>query len=516
MATFDAPDYIIGNSASITASLSSVLTQLDQALQALEPAPNATTVQFNNAVFIQDPTVLTQSATLEKNRLDINDGTYTSTYQPSILQMTDNGGTYLDHSITFQMASNPQGNLHSAGSGNGDNREVYFKTDDTGHPLLQATLYETSTIIRDDYIKIGNKSYNPSINSGDLYCNNVSLNTINGLTPTTIGLTWADFTGLQASANLPQNSGYSLDSGTGTSSYLNAGYCHLNDSNNNREVYLGANGLQTTNTSSGEQSSITPTSISFSATANPTVISNSGGFDLTVQSSNQLLLVSSDIASITAGSSFNVIAGDAVNITANNDYVSIQADDNITLYSAGLGDINLNAPNINSYGYAMPICFTRERNDSFTYNLGGQQMEFVYQTQIAIPYQFFTEQPQGNYTSTKWKIDFALNCYSNTNTGDKGLALYFDFQDITSTFTFTPNTYNGNYPYAVYQQTASYGGGSGAPYQNFNWTDWCDFGALQGQTSSVLPLTMRLYFAGDSGFSCNFYMAITLTRTNMI
>jgi len=50
MTTFEAPDYIIGNSASITASLSSVLTTLDQALQALQPAPNSSTVNFNDTV----------------------------------------------------------------------------------------------------------------------------------------------------------------------------------------------------------------------------------------------------------------------------------------------------------------------------------------------------------------------------------------------------------------------------------------------------------------------------------
>jgi len=48
--TFEAPNYEIGNSGSITASLSSVLTTLDQALQALQVAPSATIVKFNNTV----------------------------------------------------------------------------------------------------------------------------------------------------------------------------------------------------------------------------------------------------------------------------------------------------------------------------------------------------------------------------------------------------------------------------------------------------------------------------------
>ena len=50
MATFDTPDYVIGNSSVVQGQMITVLTQLDQALQALEPAPNATTVQFNDKI----------------------------------------------------------------------------------------------------------------------------------------------------------------------------------------------------------------------------------------------------------------------------------------------------------------------------------------------------------------------------------------------------------------------------------------------------------------------------------
>lgn len=256
--------------------------------------------------------------------------------------------------------------------------------------------------------------------------------------------------------------------------------------------------------------------INFTSTLNnPSVISNSSGQDMNVASSATLNLSASTNIDATA-TTFNTTAVNDIFTTATNSTIALTAGTNITLYSSGLGDINLNAPNVNSNGYAMPICFTRERNDTFSYSSGGQSMDNVYNASIAVPYQFFTDQPLGNYTSTKWKIDFALNCYSNTNTGDKGLALYFDFQDTSTTFTFTPNTYNANTPYAVYQPAASYSAVGNAPFQNFNWTDWCDFGALQGQTSSALPLNMRLYFAGDSPFNCSFYMAITFTRTNLI
>lgn len=71
MTTFEAPDYIIGNSATITASLSSVLTQLDQALQALEVAPNATTVKFNDTILLDDGT--TTTTTITNNQTQIID-----------------------------------------------------------------------------------------------------------------------------------------------------------------------------------------------------------------------------------------------------------------------------------------------------------------------------------------------------------------------------------------------------------------------------------------------------------
>jgi len=82
MATFDTPNYIIGNSASITTSLSTVLTQLDQALQALQPAPSSSIVKFNNTVRCDAGT----SRVIDMNNTDITSvdgGVGTMTYIPS-------------------------------------------------------------------------------------------------------------------------------------------------------------------------------------------------------------------------------------------------------------------------------------------------------------------------------------------------------------------------------------------------------------------------------------------------
>lgn len=304
MTTFEAPDYIIGNSATITAQLSSVLTQLDQALQALEPAPNATTVQFNSTLLL------------------------------------DNGA----------------GNTITAGS-----NQIDF----------------------------------------------------------------------------------------------------------------------------------------VSSATNPSVISNSSGQDMNI--------VSSAILNLSASTNIDATAA-TFNTTAVND---------INLVSSNFGSILTVAPNFNCNGFAMPICFTRERNDTFNYSLGGQTFQNVYTTGVNIPYQFFTETPTSGYTSTYWKIDFALNCYNNSNIGDKGLAMYIQFEDQATT-PYSPITYNQTIPYAVFQPASTFGNAPQPPFQNFNWTDLIDFSGLVSTGSGNVPLNMNLWIAADSGFTCNFQMVMTLTRTNLV
>lgn len=200
------------------------------------------------------------------------------------------------------------------------------------------------------------------------------------------------------------------------------------------------------------------------------------------------------------------------------DPTSITSLTDLTLTpNSGLGNINLEADNINSFGYATPICFTRERLDTFSYTLGGQNVEQVYTTNFNIPQQFVADSPATGYTSTIWKIDFALNTWNNSNTGDKGTALYFTLQDATTTFNMSPQTYNANTPYAVYQPTSTYVAGSGNnAFQNYNWTDWIDLAPLVSGGAGVLPLNLLLNWAADNPLTCNFQMTVTLTRTNIV
>ncbi len=69
--------YLSGTTSNIQTQLNnsgSIVTQLNQALQALEPAPNAITVQFNKNVLVKDNATPTLSSTLSDQQIIINNG----------------------------------------------------------------------------------------------------------------------------------------------------------------------------------------------------------------------------------------------------------------------------------------------------------------------------------------------------------------------------------------------------------------------------------------------------------
>jgi len=135
-----------------------------------------------------------------------------------------------------------------------------------------------------DLQSINNSAYPPATqplgtvlangNSADLYdinmnfnnilnCNNINTSLINNLSPTTIGLTWGDFTGSNAFANLP-NQAYQVDSGgNNTSQYydrfavynsatpcyttINSAGMELLDVNSATTTYYGSNTISSNN-----------------------------------------------------------------------------------------------------------------------------------------------------------------------------------------------------------------------------------------------------------------------------
>ena len=268
----------------------------------------------------------------------------------------------------------------------------------------------------------------------------------------------------------------------------------------------------------GEEALLTPSGLTFNTLANPSIIQNSGGYDLTVQSSSQLVLNSYDNINMNAGVGLLVSAGDYISMTANNDFISFQADDDITLNSAGLGNINLQAPNINSYGFSIPICFDVYDTNVINYG-GGQTLTNVFITNCNIPPNFIVDTPQSGYTSNKWKIDFTLqtwNAGGQNNSTDKALAYYINFNDQSSNF-YTPVLFNDITPYCKHNNNSTWtAGGSNAEFQSHTWTDYIDFSALVGSGSGNLPLKLNLYMGSDNPKDFTFKLLCSLTRTNIL
>jgi hypothetical protein len=246
---------------------------------------------------------------------------------------------------------------------------------------------------------------------------------------------------------------------------------------------------------------------------------NTGGHDITIGSSHQINLNSTDNVNINTSVNFILGAADNIIMTATNDSVSISADDNISLVSTGNGNINLNAPNIDSYSYAMPICFDFvELDRNYSYG-GGQNWKIIFTQNLNLPTHFFLDSPQVGYTSTKWRIDFTINTWNNgggDNSVDKALAYYIDFTDQNGN-GYMPGIINKNTPFCIRNSNDSTwtGGGSLSQFKPFSWTDYVDFAALSGTGSGNLPLKFEIHFAADDPKDFNFNYKLGLTRANI-
>jgi hypothetical protein len=209
--------------------------------------------------------------------------------------------------------------------------------------------------------------------------------------------------------------------------------------------------------------------------------------------------------------------GSADTLTLNT--TSITAPNNISLISSSLlGDINLDAPNIDTFNYAMPICF--EVRDSGTINYGGgQPLTNVFVTNANVPPNFFVENPTSGYTSTIWRIDFTLqtwNAGGQNNSSDKALAYYIDFNDQSSTF-YVPYIFDATTPYCKSNNNSTWtAGGSNSEFQSHTWTDYVDFFGLVSTGSGNLPLKFNLYMGSDNPKDFTFKLLCSLTRTNLL
>lgn len=292
---------------------------------------------------------------------------------------------------------------------------------------------------------------------------------------------------------------------------------------------LNAGGEITFDTVGGSISSNASSAVNLTAGAGGNIYLNSTTNDITL-TANTNVNITSVIDSVA------ILANDNITLTATNgslaltsttntidllsstattinaDSISMTTIGNDITLTSGSNIINLNSYNVNSFNFAMPICFTRQRSDTFSYSLGLQQLENVYTTSFALPFEFTGG---SSYTSTNWKIDFALNTWNNTVVNDKGLACYFALRDTSLNF-YLPDTYNATTPYVNWIQPSLYNDGTNSAFQNFNWSDRVDLAGLVGQGSGATPLDLLLVFAADSAFTCNFNINVSLTRTNKV
>jgi hypothetical protein len=384
------------------------LCALEIKLPALQIPPNSTTMKLNNTLLLD------------------NGGTDVTTADNSHLNLTGN----VSNTDEYVNITKGQIYMENQLGGGGNNTLISIDCKDgTGHPLMQTTLYENSTIIRDDYIKIGNKSYNTSINSGDLYCNNVNLNTINGMTPTTIGLTWGDFTGMNAYNNLPSNQ-YKLDNSTGST------------------TTMVANGLQIDNL-------------------------NSGYYGI-------LSIIGTDTFAMDSRNGVGAL-GDVNN---NSNHTNLIVNDPNRVIAVNAVDI------LNNYGggnyYTLPILFTNKTSSNYNYSNTGN-WEKVFSNTINIPVE------QLNLTNglTTWKMDFAINCWNMSNQSDKGYAMYIEIRDGSGSGTdYQGFLFNQNTPYTTWKNPSTYSSATVSSCENYVYTDYYD---LSGAYGSPLDIRLWRY-----------------------
>jgi uncharacterized protein (DUF2345 family) len=214
----------------------------------------------------------------------------------------------------------------------------------------------------------------------------------------------------------------------------------------------------------------------------------------------------------------------AVQLDAQNSFMSLNALNDITIQSTGAGKILLNSHNMNSYGYALPIClnyFAKSTDyGTWSYTLGGQQFQDVFAGNaitIALPPQFFADAPQSGYISTRWQINFDMNCWNFANAGDKGFACYLSFIDNNSNL-YEPFLYNSQTPYCKLDNHSSFTNQNSPNYSQFksiHFCDYIDFGILEGSFDSNIRLQM--FIAGDNQFNnVDFNFKLGFTRIHRV
>ena len=209
---------------------------------------------------------------------------------------------------------------------------------------------------------------------------------------------------------------------------------------------------------SAENAIISPATLTFNTITTPSVISNTGGYDLTISSSNQAIINSADTTNINAGGDINLNANNYISLTANNEDMSLTAY-NITL-NAG-GDINLNTTSgnvvINGSNYppvvaspSLSAVMTIGNQASTTLNMNSNSISNI-TTATATT---FVGALTGNATSATTAITATTATTATTAGSCSGNSATATTATTATNVTTTSDNTNGNY-YIPFSKTTA-------------------------------------------------------------
>jgi hypothetical protein len=174
-------------------------------------------------------------------------------------------------------------------------------------------------------------------------------------------------------------------------------------------------------------------------------------------------------------------------------------------YSVDFNNAKNLTATFSSQPFYLPICFSSKSGGSATYVAPSTWVQLHH---FSIPFPSLLV--DNDNLNTTWKIEFQLQTTNMTDQANKELAIYIDFQDI-STNIYTPFLFNQNTPFTTNKNPSTYSASS-TQSENYGWTDYVDFSGMNGAT----PIEFQLWWFANGTNNFDFSLLVTLTRTNLI
>lgn len=353
--------------------------------------------------------------------------------------------------------------------------------------LYADTIYTTNLNANPNIGSILNVNCDTNFNNFDIdSVDNINLNTINGLSPTTIGLIWNDFDANNAWTNLPNNQ-YALNNYLGSVSSLSVNSLSITNANTTTNYTFGVSGNDLRINPNGDRLLMGDTAESywgdFSIGTNSTIGLNVGGACKIDLNSRGGLLIAGDTD----------LAVNKTTIIINDVHREIDLNAVDILSNVG-----------SSIYYTLPINFTMKWTGNYNYSLNNN-WEMVQHNQMNLPVEYFTL----TGAQTAWRYEFAINCYNCNNQTDKAYAMYLEFVDSNSN-AFQSFCFNYNTPFTTHKNNSTYSATSNS-IENYCYTDHIDFTGSSGG-----PFDIRLWRYGDNNYNCDFNAILTLSKTNLV